>query len=94
MDAGLVRSIGADLSFANLETRRVVGDPAAVAESARVALWHELGCGVDADDTRRRRLPIASPVPSQQAARRYRSLAIGIVSSRRVDTIALRVGVG
>jgi len=40
--------------------------------SARVALWHELGCGVDAAGGDRRRLPIASFVPVQQAPRRCR----------------------
>jgi hypothetical protein len=34
--------------FANLEARCVVGDPAAVDDQLGVALWYELGCGVDA----------------------------------------------
>jgi hypothetical protein len=37
-----------DPQLANLETRRVVGDPAAVDDRLGVALWYELGCGVDA----------------------------------------------
>jgi len=37
-----------DPHLANLETRRVVGDPAAVDDRLGVALWYELGCGVDA----------------------------------------------
>jgi hypothetical protein len=40
--------------------------------SAGAALWHERGCGVDADGVARRRLPITSPVPAQQAPRSCR----------------------
>jgi len=61
-----------DPLLANLETRRVVGDPAAADDRLGGALWNELGCGVDADGAARRRLPIASPVPAQQAPRRCR----------------------
>jgi len=39
---------GASLVFANLETPRVVGDPAAVDDRLGVALRYELGCSVDA----------------------------------------------
>jgi len=38
-----------DPLLANLETRRVVGDPAAADDRLGGALWNELGCGVDAD---------------------------------------------
>jgi hypothetical protein len=52
--------------LANLETRRVVGDPAAVADRLGVPLWHELGYGAGADGPFRRRLPIASLVPASK----------------------------
>jgi hypothetical protein len=38
------------LKFANLETHRAVGPPAAVAAQLGVALWRELGCDAGADD--------------------------------------------
>jgi hypothetical protein len=54
--------------FVNLETRRVAGDRAAVADRLAVPLWHELGCGAgaSADGPFRTRLPIASLVPASK----------------------------
>jgi hypothetical protein len=46
--------------------------PRATDDQLVVAPWHELGCGVEADDATRRCLPIASSVPAQQAPRRWR----------------------
>jgi hypothetical protein len=57
--------------IANLETRRVVGDPAVVAGQPE-ALWDERRCGVGAYRAARRRLPIASRVPREQAPWRCR----------------------
>jgi hypothetical protein len=48
VNAGVCPATASDVLVANLETRRVVGDPAAVDDRLGVALWYELGCGVDA----------------------------------------------
>jgi hypothetical protein len=62
-----------DPQFANLATGRVVRPSSRCADERGVLLWHELGCGVDADGAARRRLPIASVLPAQQASRCCRS---------------------
>jgi hypothetical protein len=46
--ASLDPRVTAHLLFANLETRSVGGDRAAVDDRLGLALWYELGCGVDA----------------------------------------------
>ena len=48
--AGPSVNSGPDPPFANLETLRIVGRPAAIAIVRGVPLWHELGYHVGADD--------------------------------------------
>jgi len=48
------------LLVANLETRRAVSLRPSLPIVREPPLWHERGCGVDADGAARRRLPIAS----------------------------------
>ena len=42
-EAGATRGLLSHLDLASLETRRLVGGPAAVADQRAVVLWHELG---------------------------------------------------
>src|SRR6516165_11148361 len=64
-------------AYANLETRRVVGGPAAVAEHLRVPLWHELGRDAGPAGGPRRRMLIAWLPPGQQAL-----LAVALVTEQ------------
>lgn len=49
LKAGVTRNGRRAPLLANLETRRGLGDPAAVDDQLVVALRHDHGCGVDAD---------------------------------------------
>src|SRR6516165_3286910 len=64
-------------AYANLETRRVVGGPAAVAEHLQVPLWHELGRDAGPAGGPRRRMLIAWLPPGQQAL-----LAVALVTEQ------------
>jgi len=70
--AGLYPRNASALLLANLETVRVVGDPAAVDGRLGVALWYELGCGVDAYGARLQaladRVTCAGPASTPAAA--------------------------
>jgi hypothetical protein len=94
-DAGTSTNVGRKprltgaLLLANLGTRRLVNDPAAVDDRLAVALWHELGCGVDAGSEDRRRLPIPSSAQIQQAPR-HRRCRDGAATSPSTATLLLQ----
>ena len=60
------------MQIANLGARRVVDDPAAVAAQRALRFGMNSGAASTQTGAARRRLPIASPVPAQQARRRCR----------------------